>query len=314
MSASIETFVEENDLVSQKCWSKRLIWVLASLFVICGCVRDSYQFGLGPNVASDSGFQQAPLSNPVSVGGEHPRLDRVENVVQWPGKIVRKLFRRKEPTPQKIEADRLQSLELAEQYLQANELEDIQIDVRRYEPAEQWERIQQNPRVSPFWKATGGTLSWFRYSLLPGRVFHTNQFDPFSNTLSLNSTKPTRAIYETAVAKQYRRQPMLGTYAVLQYVPLLPIAHHAAATSDVLTYARVTDQESLEHELYPTAYAKLGSVTVAEALSLTPLSAGSPFYAGPLIRITGAATGNVIGRTQVKRIKQSDVLTLFPEE
>ncbi len=274
--------------------------MLPVVLLASGCVRESYQFGLGPRLSTDTSLSGAPAPNPLSAGGEHPRIDKIETVVQWPRKAARKLFRREELNTAEIEAERAEAIQVAQQYLQVNELNDVAIDVRRYEPAEQWQRIQENNRIAPFWKATGGTLSFLSYALIPRRALHSNHYDPFSNTLSLNSTRSTSAIYEAAMAKQFRRHPMLGTYAMLQYVPVVPLAHHSYVSSDVLTYTMVTEQTELQHELYPAVYARLGGAAVSETLSLTPLAAGKPFYTAPLMRVTGtlagAATGHAIAK------------------
>jgi len=286
---------------SQRLISQMLL--VASHCFSLGCVRDSYQYGLGD--ASSGGLfsnsrLRSPQGNPLSVGGEHPRIDAIEATVQAPGKWFRKAFHKPEPDPVQTEEDRQRAVAVAQAYLQANELSDVNIDVRRYEPAEQWARLQANQRIAPLWKATGGTLSFLSYTLLPRRAFHADDYDPFTNTLSLNSTRPTSALYEAAGAKQYRKQTMLGTYTMLQYVPLIPLVHHSQTTSDVLTYARVTEQTELEQKLYPTTYARLGGAVVSETLSVTPLAAGTPFIVAPLMRAAGSTAGAISGQVVVK--------------
>lgn len=286
-----------------------LVLVLAIHCVGLGCVRDSYQYGLGDasggGVFSNSRFQ-GQAGNPLAEGGDHPQIDAIESTVQAPGKWLRKVVRKPEPDPVELEADRQQAIAVAQDYLQANELADVNIDVRRYEPAEQWARLRANERVAPLWKATGGTLGFLSYTLLPRRALHADHYDPFTNTLSLNSTRPTSALYEAAVVKQYRKQPMLGTYAMLQYVPLVPLIHHSQTTSDVLTYARVTKQTELERKLYPTTYARLGGAVVSETLSVTPLAAGTPFIVAPLMRAAGSTAGAISGQAVVKNNDNSN--------
>ncbi len=286
-----------------------LALLLTLACVSLGCVRDSYQFGVGD--ASRGGlFSNGGLpgqaENRLAVGGHHPRIDAIESTVQAPGKWLKKVFRKPEIDPSQAEVDRQQAVAVAQEYLRANDLSDVNIDVRRYEPAEQWARLQANQRVAPLWKATGGTLSFLSYTLLPRRALHADDYDPFTNTLSLNSTRSTSALYEAAIAKQYRKQPMLGTYAMLQYVPLLPLIHHSQTTSDVLTYARVTEQTELEKELYPTTYARLGGAAVSETLSVTPLAAGTPFIVAPLMRAAGSTAGAISGQAVAKNGDKSN--------
>ncbi len=286
--------------------SGQLATVLLFLIGTTGCVHKQYQFGLGPGFDSIGPSHSNPQPNPLTVGGEHPQLDRAEHVLHWPKRFARKLFHKEEPTLEQVEAERAQSVALAQQYLQANGLEDVYIDVRRYEPGQQWARMQTNDRIAPFWKATGGTLSFLSYSLIPRRALHSDHYDPFANTLSLNSGRATHAIYQAAMAKEYRQQRLLGTYAMLQYAPLVSLVHHAQATSDVLTYAHVTQQDELLRKLYPTTYARLGSVAASEALPWTPLAAAPPFFAEPLIRLSGRAIGAVTGHAVTKLDDQAE--------
>ncbi len=267
-----------------------LAWGFSSFFT--GCASDRYTFGIG----SDRG--RVPTSqpaNPVTFGGEHPTLDKIESIVQSPRIAIRRLAGKPEPTQETLAAERTEAIELSQEYLLANGLEDVSIDVRSYSPSTQWARIWQNENVAPFWKATGGTLSLLRYTLLPRRVLRSDHYDPYANTLSLNSDRPARSIYSAAEAKQYRKQRLTGTYAILQNVPVLPIAHHVSTTNDVLSYAEVTEQSQLQRELYPEAYSQIGRATVSEVLSVSPLAAGAPFYTAPMMQVAGRMVGRISG-------------------
>jgi hypothetical protein len=126
-------------------------------------------------------------------------------------------------------------------------------------------------------------------------VLRSDHYDPYANTLSLNSDRPARSLYSAAEAKQYRKQRLTGTYAILQNVPVLPIAHHVTTTNDVLSYAEVTEQSQLQRELYPEAYSQIGRATVSEVLSVSPLAAGAPFYTAPMMQVAGRMVGRISG-------------------
>jgi len=274
-----------------------IAFVIASVGFASGCIRNHYQFGLGDRVPRNTSNQP----NPISSGGEHPRLDRIEKVVQYPVKALKKIFQSsKKPVDDPVVL-REQTLEIARQYLVKNELQDVYIDVRRYDPKAQWERTKANPRISPVWKYTGGVLHVATYTIFPGRVFHSDFYNPFSDTLSINSSRPSSSLYQASLAKDYRSNRWLGTYAMLQIAPIFPIAHHTKATSDVLTYARVHDLWELEKQLYGTGYANIGASAVSDAFGFVPQSAGLPFFTAPIAFMAAGAVGKVTGSIVAKQ-------------
>ncbi len=267
-----------------------------------GCASDSYRYGL-----DNSALPNQPISEESSatllVGGEKPRIDQIEKIVQTPRRMIRKLFRLPTPDPDEAELQREQAVYLADGYLASNGISDLNIDVRVYDPKLQWQRLKENDQIAPLWKFTGGTVGWLRYTILPMRAFHTDHYDPFTNTLHLNSARPLQALYESSLAKQYRKQRHLGpaeigtgAYAMLQYVPFVPLYHNAKASSDVVTFAHVHLNQDLENEIYPMVYSRLGSTAVSETLSVVSVSPSAPFYTTPLLRVTGGIIGRLTGK------------------
>ena len=208
-------------------------------------------------------------------------------------------------TEEEAERARTEALGLTQEYLSANGLNDVNIDVRRYVPGEHWKRIKENEQVSPLWKYTGGALSWFRYTVLPNRVLGVDRYDPYSNTLSLNSERPTQALFESAVAKEFLHYRNLGSYAMLQNLPVVPIIHDIKASSDVLTYSKEINQPELQNDLYIQSYARIGSDTAGEILSLSPFGRSAPFYVSPLARVSGGVVGRMTGKVVSKREEDS---------
>ena len=192
-----------------------------------------------------------------------------------------------------------QGLEFTQHYLAANGLEDVRIDVDVYSPGEQWRRLVQNEEISPFWKYTGGTLNWLRYTVLPHRVFDRNDYDPFTNTLSLSSAKPLQGLYESAMAKEYlkRRNDLgVGSYAMLQAVPFVPLYHCIRASNDLLTYSDVHLDAELDREVYPMAWNRIASTAVSETLSVVTIAPDNTFFLSSLLRVAGGFAGRITGK------------------
>lgn len=271
-----------------------LVLILFSGF--CGCARTTYQYGLAHRTDP-----KPPLDavNPLVFGGEHPKLDQLERTLHYPIEKIKQWFPRRQPRPGTLDLRR-QATFKAQEYLVLNELTDVNIDVREYDPQTQWQRLKANKRIHPFWKYTTGTLAHLKYSWLPGRVFHYDDYNAYTNTLSINSASPPRAILEAGEAKIVRDQMFPGTYAAAQYLPIVPLVHDVRVANDVLSYARVRQEWDFEKQLTPSIYAALGADTVSQATSLIPGAAYMPFYYKPLLSLAGRAAGGVTGKAVVK--------------
>ena len=270
-----------------------------------GCARTNYQYGLsnraGPRPALDA-------VNPLVFGGEHPKLDKLESTVHYPIKKIQQWLPRRKPAadPQEL---RREATFKAQEFLVLNELPDVNIDVREYDPATQWQRLRENDRIHPFWKYTTGTVAHLKYAWLPGRVFHYDSYNPYTNTLSINSTSPAMAVYEAAEAKVIRNHKLPGTYAASQYLPIVPLVHDVRVANDVLSYARVRQEWEFEEQLTPRIYAAFGADAVSQATSLVPGAAYMPFYYKPLLSLAGRTAGGVTGKAVIKeRAVQRDIL------
>jgi len=291
-----------------------LIW-LALACLSSGCISGNYRYGLTRNGSADPlGSNSNALK--ISFGEPPAHLARMEKVVQFPRDTMRKLRGRPQLEPDAaLEPDavletnadretnaqlarRSEAVEHAQEYLLANGLDELYIDVRTYDPRAQWQRLRRNERVSPLFRYTGGSLNWLRYTLLPRTVFRSDHFDPFTNTLSLNSDNPARAIIESARVKEFQRERPIGpgAYATLQFVPLVPLIHETRAASDALSYSQHHLQGRLLDQLYPLAYARIGAAAVSETLSVFTLSPGTPFLVQPLLIGSGNLAGRSIGR------------------
>ena len=233
--------------------------------------------------------------NTVTAGGSHPQVDQFERFVQTPRQLAYAAMNKPTLTEWERQNNWASSVGMAQEYLSQNGLYDVAIDLRNYDPQLQWQRLQQNPRIGPLWKYTGGVVDWTLYTLLPGRALRRDRYSPFTNTLSINSDSPERALYEAASAKEFHQHEWLGTYAAIQVAPVVPLVHHAKVGSDVLTYSHVTGQDELTRELFPRTYSRMGGAVVSEALFFVPLADGN-FLVSPAAQLVGRVAGQAAGR------------------
>lgn len=270
---------------------------IAIVILTSGCIQKTYRYGIA-NQELLATLPQTP--NLIAVGGNHPRIDSIERTVQYPAKVFRKWFPSSKPAEEPA-ALRLQAVQSATDYLDDNGLNGVYVDVREYNPGGQWNRLQNNRSISPFWKYTGGTLNHVGYCVLPGRAFGRDSYNGFTNTLSINSTSPANSLLQAGYVKKLYDQQYPGTYLTANLLPILPLFRDSAVASDVLTYTRVKEQWQLEKELLPQVYAQLGGDAVSQATSIIPGIAYIPFYFKPILTGTGRAVGGVTGNAVAKR-------------
>lgn len=184
-------------------------------------------------------------------------------------------------------------------YLERNELTDIYIDVHDYSPLEQWRRLKENKRVHPIWKYTNGTLAHLQYTCLPGRMFHYNMYNPYTNTLNIHSPRASRALFEAGEAKFVRARRYPGAYLALRRLPLVPLAQDIRVGREITQYAQEAESWELEKEIIPMVYGKIGSGVVSEATNAV-LGADLPFYYNPLASLGGRLIGNTSGRIALR--------------
>ena len=237
----------------------------------------------------------------VTLGGEHPRLDQLEKVVHYPAKKVKQWFGKKHETQPSDEEIRQRAIALSQEYLILNQFDDVKIDVREYSPSEQWRRLRENQSIHPFWKYTTGTFQHVEYCLMPGRVFHRDSYNVFTNTLSINSTQPEQSLYASATAKYLRSKSRPGLFSTACHLPFVPLYRDYHVANDVLSYARFREDWETEKRLYPQIYRSFGGDLVSQGTSLVPGFAYLPFYVKPLLTVGGNIGGNAAGQMVLKQ-------------
>jgi hypothetical protein len=256
-----------------------------------GCAKSTYQYGTPhrPFIKRISGE-----SNTLTFGGEHPNLDRAEKWIFYSKEKLKQWFPDEEPTVDPEELRRL-AICKAQEYLALNELTDVKIDVRRYDPASQWSRLRENDSIHPLWKYTGGSMSILSYTLIPGRVLRADNFNPYTNTLSLNSSDPSTALYAAAEAKIIFNRRYPGFYLATCKIPIFGISKRVYVANDVLSYVRNRQEWHLEKDLTPKVFSDICSECVLHTLTFVPGTNGFPFYFRPLISLAGSTAGEAVG-------------------
>ena len=91
-------------------------------------------------------------------------------------------------------------------YLNDNELTSVKVRLNQYRPADDWKRLVANKSVGAGWRYTIGGLSVLGETIFPGRMFGSDHFNPYTNTIHLYSNIPAIAIHEAGHSKDFARR------------------------------------------------------------------------------------------------------------
>lgn len=256
----------------------QLMTILLGCVILSGCATGQYHFGTKERWRSSR--ELAAITAPhIERGQPHKGLDTIGWIWGIPNRIL--LF------DWRVENHRIdQQTEAAiANYLHHNQLDSVKVRLNQYHPGDDWKRLVANKTVGPGWRYTLGTISVLGETLLPGRLFGGDHYNPFTNTIHLYSNIPAIAVHEGGHAKDFAARKWKGTYAAAYLIPGAPLYHEAVATQDALDYIGATGDFHDLQQAYEILYPAYGSY-VGNAIS------GSI----PLGYIGGILGGHAAGR------------------
>ncbi|MCA9133779.1 MAG: hypothetical protein KDA45_11520, partial [Planctomycetales bacterium] len=182
-------------------------------------------------------------------------------------------------------------------YLQHNHMSTVRVRLNQYRPGEDWRRLTRNKAVGAPWRYTLGAVSVLGETLIPGRVFGGDHYNPFTNTIHLYSDVPAIALHEGAHAKDFARRKWKGTYAASYLLPVVPLAHESIASRDVVAYLEAygtAEQQAAAYRILYPAYGTYAGNAMGYAL---------PAYATPLY-VGSVLSGHAWGRYEAAQTLQ----------
>ncbi len=187
-------------------------------------------------------------------------------------------------------------------YLRKQNITDVYVRVNQYDPAGEWRRLRENSRIAPGWRYTIGLMPLMAYTLIPGRIFGGDLYNPFTNSLYINSDIPSVALHEAAYAKDVRGRRLPGTYAAVNELPFVALWRHANGIQDVIEYAQREDDWETERETYRVVYPIIGIHMAGggthAVMGNEPLEG---LFFTPLLPLGGALAGHAVGEMAIAR-------------
>ena len=167
------------------------------------------------------------------------------------------------------------------QYLDANGLHSTKVRINQYDPIGEWRRLGANKEVGAGWRYTVGAFDTMAYTLFPGRLFGSDGYNPYTDTVNVYSDIACLAQEQAAYAKLVHARPHPGTYAALTSLPVARLWPAKQSKSDVLDYTLVSGAPDQQYEasriFYPEFGAEVGgdaSVFVGGKIPLSLVGAG----------------------------------------
>lgn len=272
--------------------SRNSLLLAGLLSVISGCVTAPYQYGMFTPVP---GEEEKPAEVVVDVGVPNKTLDRIGWVVGFPSRIF--------PLHAGVNNHQVsdETRNKVTHYLRENDLTDVRVRINHYDPKDEWRRTVANHRIAPGWRYTSGLLSYLHYTLLPGRIIGGDWYNPYSNSLYINSDVQALVLHEAAYAKDVHSRRLPGTYSAINHIPLLWLWRQTVCVNDILSYSRAEGDWEVEKETYLVVFPLIGAHT---GMAPSPLGA---FGYEPLLGLGGALVGHATGRS-VAAYREHDIL------
>ncbi len=189
---------------------------------------------------------------------------------------------------------------LLAEYLATNGLSDIKVRLNQYRPWDDWRRLTRNTSVAWPWRYTFGTVATLGETVVPGRLFGGDHYNPYTGTIHLYGNVPAIAFHEAAHAKDFSNRKYPGTYAAIYILPAVPLWHERIASSDVMSYVQYRDPR-LQREAYHVLYPAYGTYMGNAAGYAFPRFANPLYYGGIL-------AGHAMGRWQGRSVVNAEVV------
>jgi hypothetical protein len=262
-----------------------------AMAMLTGCATVPYQ--RVQKLDSANGPKLKPGEAQIERGKPKAFLDKAGWI--WPDSLLSKLILwnwkmdRHSISPETEEAIR--------QYLAYNDMHDVKVRLNDYKPGAEWRRWRNNHSIGPVWKYTLGVLSMVNYTILPGRFFGGDNYNPYSNTMSIYSDVPAVGLHEAGHSKDFSSKKYKGTYSAIYSIPFVNLWHESRATADAIGYLRVQGTTKEEEDAYKILYPAYATYIGGDIGNYISQPYNYVAYAGAVI------PGHIIGRIKALNVE-----------
>ena len=270
-----------------------LLLLLLMAMAVSGCATIPYRYDM--KIERDDTLQLRPGEQQIERGHPNKFLDGAGHyVVSLPSKLILWNWNvdKHKISPETEEA--------IKRYLAENGLNNVKVRLNECAPGDEFHRLFKNKSVGGFWRYTLGILSVVSYTVLPGRFWGGDNYNPYTNTINIYSDHPAILLHEGGHAKDFAWRKLKGTYAAIRLIPIVPLFQEAKANGDAIGYYIDKDYRTEQKRAYKILYPAFGTYVGGEAVR---------WYAGPVAPLLGAVfaiPGHIVGRIKASRIDDTN--------
>jgi len=192
------------------------------------------------------------------------------------------------------------TIRIMNDYLEGNELEALHIEFQTETPKNDWDRLQANQSINPLIKYSLGSAYWLSYAIIKPSVWGKNYYDPYTNTLHINSNNDLEIMAEMSYAKIIKRQNHPGLYALGSKLPFISIWAQKQKTDEMLAYAKLKQDWELEKATIRKMYPGMLNGSSNDIARVAGLFLG-PLYLKPAINVGGVLIGYTIAEWEISQ-------------
>jgi hypothetical protein len=265
--------------------------IILVLLLVSGCITSPYE--VHDITDTQNLLQLREGEEQFEFGRPRKFLDASDWI--WPGSLIGKLLLWNVNVDSHEVSD--ETVNELQEYLAYNDLGHVKIRINQYAPGGEWSRLFRNKDVGAGWRYTLGFISTIFYTILPQRFFGGDNYNPYTNTVSIYSNHKAIAVHEGGHSQDSSRRKHKGTYAALYMIPFVSLHHEAMATNDALSYmsnqAQYEELKGAYKILYP-AYGTYVGGGIAQFMS-SPIA-----Y---IIQVAAVIPGHIIGRVKASNVE-----------
>ena len=266
----------------------KLVLISLLSLQLMACVNSNYTYGTQGMDARDG--DSPAMQQQFIVGRPNALLDASDWI--WPSSLLSKLILwNKNVDSHQIST---QTIDELDEYIQKNELDDVQVLVNAYSPGNQWKRLFRNKEVGAGWRYTLGMLSVASYTILPRRFFGGDHYNVYTNSIHIYSDDSAIALHEAGHAKDFNSRKYKGTNAAIYAIPGAALYYEAKASSDALSYMQYHCRPTELKDGYKILYPAYGTYVGGTAARDTGLG------------FLGVIPGHIAGAIAAAKVDRSD--------
>lgn len=179
------------------------------------------------------------------------------------------------------------------------EMQDVKFRINQWAPFGELDRLTRNKRIS-FWLRIFPGIPVTLWTSLTGRLLGGDNYNPYTNTVSIYSDDPSIALHEACHARDFMSKEKgleADAYAIGRIFAPVTLYQEYTASDEVIEYLRKKEDYETELKCYNILYPAYGTYV------------GS--YSGlPYGNVAGAVAGHAVGAyKRYERRLWSDAIT-----